>query len=390
MDVLVAVMLSALSCASAWEQPAARGLPPGDRWPRTRAEWKAEEARRASLGGPTFKEMFPQHAGEFDAMIDWMKRIAATYLEDQPTYDVALADQLLAELYVDHGHPALNTTAQDYVVKGLIYDIARWPEEQLATAARQRLVEGLIEYSDLGGGRDSPFFQASLAETLDRLAENEPVAQSVVEALLTDALVWAEEVDCPPIADGVRRVAGKLWGETSWLRAYEIQAGTRALPAKRPERYEKIVAALTALLTDATGEPKQFSQRLRSVTQDALVEFKEAVLNDDITCRLLIVYRCLLARRPMIPERLSDYMTETLLRVASKSDRLKTERHWRLWADAVRELGSERISDRLKRYVRAMVEDKDLPSVRRAAAERLREVALQEAERPALPGKTAP
>jgi hypothetical protein len=371
------LLLTALGCMPVLSQETARVLPVTDGMPRTRAEWDAENARRNALPGSSFKEALPEYAPQFDAMMERMRTLVDRYHSDELVYDSTLAEQLIAELYVDAGHPTLNAVSQDYIVDPVIREVAAWDEERLPPAARRVLADGLLAYAQAGGGQYTPASRAYLAATLDRLEPDDPAVRQTVEAMFDDALAWANTVGSDVEIRSVSRQAERHWGDAFWLRAYETESRDTPLPAKRPERFDKATAALAALLAEPGGDRSRLAARLREATTAALADFKDPALNNDVTCRLLIVYRRLLARRPMIAPRLSDYIENRLLWLAVKSDRLTTERHWSLWADAVIELRADRASDRFKSYIRAMLKTKDLPAVRCPAAERLRSFAAE-------------
>ena len=122
---------------------------------------------------------------------------------------------------------------------------------------------------------------------------------------------------------------------------------------------------LAELATPQAAQDAKLPQRVLQATEAALVNLDDGRLEQDLTCRLLIVYRCLLAERPMIADRASSYIDEQLLRLATGLDRVKTEQQWEFWAQAVSKLGSRRASKRLVSYVRTMVETEDLPEPRR-------------------------
>jgi len=355
--------------AGALAQNAERELPPAYYYPRARTAWEAVAAREASLP-PSFKEAYPDQAAAFDALLGWASSLPAAYTADGIIYNDALAAQLVSELYRDFGHPLLNIRAQDQVLD-VIRHVAHWPDQRLGLGAREVLTAGLVEYVDAGGGQYSPSTEADLATTLGALGAEGTAVNEVVEALLLDALRWAENVQSDVERKRVHRWCEKRWGDTFWLRLHEMQPDGTLLPLVRRGRYDRAVAALAALLSDRSVEPDRLARRVREATQAALGEFREEVLSNDLTCRLLIAYRCLLARRPMVSERISDYIDDRLLWLAARSDRLKTERHWDLWTQAVSELRPARISERFKSYLQAMLKTKDLPEPRRSAIESL-------------------
>lgn len=367
-----ALALVAACCLSTFAQEAPRQLPLTEHQPRTREEFEALRAWEDSLP-EKWEDAYPESAAEFQALYDRIGALAEKYTGENVVYDNALADQLIAELYVDAGHPILNSCAQDIILRFLA-DVAAWPEERLPPAARRRLAEGLLGYIEAGGGQHKPPAEAIVASTLERLAPG--YATDTVEWLLEDAFAWTEEVDADYYRRPVYRECARHWGDVFWLRVYETRLGRDVVPSDPPERYQRAVAALAALLSEQAGDEKDFAKRVHRATGLALEKFKDARLNDDLTCRLLIVYRCLLARRPMIAERVSAYIDDRLMWLAARSERLKTDVHWRLRSQAARALRPTRMSDRFKSYIRMTLETKDVPQVRREAARRVADSTL--------------
>jgi hypothetical protein len=344
-------------------------LPPGDVWPRTKAESDAKMAAEPWRQTPLSEN--PETAGLFQLARSRMQAITDEYCGASVVFDAALADRLIDELYVDNGHPTLNSSVQDYILTQMDV-VARWPEERLPDAARQRLVAGLLEYVHAGGGSEnSPGMQARVAAALDHAGFDDPEAQAEAEALLIDAFNWAEAVDSDIHRAAVSRICEQRWGVEFALMAEEARSRDSVPTEYRNARYERAVAALTALLKDPPRDRALFARAVREATQTALGEFGHPAVCADLTTRLLIVYRCLLARYPPVAERVSDYMQEQLLRLAAKEGGLMTARHWSLWADATAMLGRNRFSDRLKRWVQEAVGKKEFAAGQRDALIRL-------------------
>jgi len=301
-----------------------------------------------------------------------MAAMEQKYIGPDVVYDGALADQLVAELWLDHGDPSLNGAVQHCVID-LTREVLRWPEDRLPPAARDRIAAGLTAFAQSGGGAWMSAFQADLAYTLGQAAPDDTDVQVLADDLLADALEWALTVQPDERPKAVLRICERRWGDEAWWRAHEIEVH-HVIPAEgRPESYDKAVAALRAVLeSDASlRQPIGLLERLRDAERAASVKQNDDRLNDDLVCRLLIVYRTLLDRRPRIPFRTSAYIENQLLTLHTKG-RLRTDRHWDLWAQAVKALESERLSKRFQRYLRARAEKKDLPADEVKALEQLR------------------
>jgi hypothetical protein len=312
----------------------------------------------------------PETAGLLKIAQSRMSTIAEEYCGDNVVFDEALADRLIDELWVDNGYPPLNMGMQNYIVMQ-IDAVARWPEDRVPDSARQRLIAGLLEYVRAGGGQDGSGIEARTATALDHVGFDDPEAQAQVEALLTDAFNWAEAIDSEVLRGVVSRACEQHWGAEFALYAEDLRS-QNSIPAEfRNARYERAVAALTALLRDPPRDRALFARAVREASATALGEFGHPAVCADLTTRLLIVYRCLLARYPPVAERVSDYMQEQLLRLAAKEGGLTTARHWSLWADATAMLGRNRFSDRLKRWVHEAEQKKEFAAGQRDALIRL-------------------
>jgi len=376
--VLLATLLSA---PPAFGQAQARALPPTDELPRTRAEWEALLAWEASLPGESWEEVYPEYAEEFRAFKARTASLIEKYLGEglsEPlVYDVALAEQLAGEFYVDQGHPRLNARYQQRVMD-FIREVAAWPAERLPREAREVLLAGVLDYLAADGARYTPTSQAEAAETLLRLAPQNELARTTAEELLEDAFAWTAEVAQPGDVwyRGVARICARHWGDVFWLRLYEAGLEPGSLPEKLPKRYRQAVAALANLLAEPPGDEGGFARRVHAASKLALGSIDDRRLENDLTSRLLIVYRCLLARRPAVPRAVSEYIEDRLVWLAAKSRRLRTDVHWQLWGQAGSSLRAVRISERFKSYVRTMLKAEELSDAQRRALRRVADSAL--------------
>lgn len=363
---MLELLLIALALGVQQERP--RELPPTKVGPRSFAGWHARSQDSESRGS-TFVEVYPEYRREFEALQSRSRRLSQEFDAASNTFalDPATAGRLIDELYADMGHPDLNYVWQDYVVNFVIRKVGT-RQNGVDPVARDILVAGILEYVGAGGGQASPAIRARLADTLDRLAPGDPVAQATVEMLLTDALQWAEEIQVPTELKLVYRQCAKRWGDAFWLYAFDVERGP--LPQPHPKRYTKAVRALETLLTvpDPAAD-EHFHRRLHDAAKLAAARFDDPVFEDDLTCRLLIAYRVMLRRKEApLPERAVEYIDDSLLRLARQADRLRTQRHWKLWGEAVAALRPARMSRPLLSFVRALLRRPgEIPEAQRAA-----------------------
>lgn len=363
-------------------QEALRELPPTEHQPRTRAEFAALRFWQATLPAG-WEHVFPEHVDEYRAFLQRAARLVERYGEAE-RYDLTLADEWIAELYVDNGHPRLNAVAQDFII-ALMTELPSLPEERLPRAVRERLAMGLTEYALAGGGQFDPAAEAQLADTIQRLAPG--YAPELVDSLLEDALDWARELGADYYRQPVYRACVRRWGEVFWLRVHDAELRPESLPKELPARYRKAVAALSELLSQKCDEEREFARRVHHASRLALEDFDDRRLEDDLTSRLLIVYRCLLARRPAVARAVSDYIDDRLVWLAAKSRRLRTDKHWELWAQAASALRPARISSRFKSYLRTAPKAQALSPAQQRALHQVADSALSFAERSGLAGR---
>jgi hypothetical protein len=367
-------------CAQSILAQGARLPPRAFAMPRTRAEWLAvteEQDRVSKERGPHFKDAYPEYAAQWEALHERFGAAPGEYASDGVTYDTALAARLICELYTDYESPYLNAGTADYV-GDILREIARWPRERLPDDARQVLSAGLREFLGKGGGRCQPWQEASMASALDSLAPDDRDAQADVEALLSDALDWAVAVQDEINLQEVEKLCSAHWGDArTELRRYESETRDELPSGPRPAPYENAAGTLGALLADPPVDRARLLEAVEYATTGALIDLDNPRLTQDLVSRLLITYRALLQRRPEIPLRVAYFIENQLLRLAVR-DGLKSDRHWGLWSAAVRELGPDRISRRLKGYVRAQLEKKKLPEAQRRALENLRALAASQ------------
>lgn len=367
----------ALSVTSAAAAPGRGPLPENDIWPRTKEEYLTKEAEPHR--GVPLPELIPEL---WKAAWDRMTAMAERYTGPGVVFDDALAEELIAELWMDNGYPALNNGVQHMIVDYMC-EVARWPQEQLPDSARQRLIAGLMEYVEAGGGRSGPGHGADVAQALGRLGGEQPEVRALADALLVDDLIWAAAVESDTLHEPdilmktVLRACARQGGPSWRLRAYDVLSSAKSPAEPRPRAYEEAVKALRELAEKPAYDGRELNERLRKATAAALVDVKDQRLNDDLLCRLMIACQALLEQRPVIPDRAASYIENQLLLLVSK-EHLRTPRHWELWSDATESLGGARMSRRMKRFVQAQLDKKDLAEPQRKALEALRPLLADE------------
>lgn len=359
-------ILIVVALAPVAQNSPSRTLPPTTVGSRDPMVWRAT-ADAVAAAGSTFLSLYPDFEEELNAAKKRIAELSERYDVTRPgvVFDKARAEALIDELYVDAGHPDLNCALQEIVFTVHIRSAASRVGQSVTEGARNALVAGVVQYLRDGGGQRSPAMRARVAEPLDLLAPNDPNVLPIVEEVLADALQWAEEIGDETQLTHVRQAAAKHWGDPFWQHAHELTAGK--LPAPYPKAYKDAIQALDALLsTDQNAKDPTLERRLRDAREKALRRFEQNALEDDLTCRLLLAYRIPLDRRPETPEAAVQAINRSLLELAKDSDRLRSERHWKLWAQAVVSLRHKRIAKPLLEFVRNMLrEGEKLPDPRR-------------------------
>lgn len=355
--MLAVVFLLFAVVIGAWGSDA---LPPTPRLSRERDQYQAQVQRNIELGNlnERFPEGFAALREHWDALLSSGKEC-----------DESVLEQLIAELWTDHGEPELNEANQYFLV-----DTIRRAAGQCGTLGvetRRALATRLLEFTRQGGGRSTPTTQADLAVALNLLAtDNE--ARRIAGELLRDAAEWVVAVEADPvIRDAVLRDGALVWGESFWI--------TTQMPDDKTMsgRCRRIASRITALLESPEDRPDQMLADIRGATAAALEGCADRTANDSLIARLLLVFRIMLERKPPLPDRVTAFLDETLLQLARRESRRLDESHWMLWRDAVFALGAARISDGMKRYIRATLDEAGLSSAQRASVESLKRFASE-------------
>lgn len=332
-------------------------LPDYERWPQEAEAWSALQSERAA-GAP-----YSEENEQFAALHTRMGELADTYVRSGAVIDAAMASSLLDELYVDYGDPTLNSASQDYIVGAVMLELTKLPESRVSPAVRRQLAQGLIRYAEAGGGWWTPAARGRLANVMDYYARGDEAVVSRAQTVLGEALQWAQKVGDETQIRSVTRTGKRLWGDQFAMRAHEARlAAEDALPEDLPERYRRAVRALYELLDTTSDDDTVLARRLHEATQATEAPLRDNRLEADLTTRLLIAYRCLLERKsPTLKGRPASYIEERLIRMSRKRGTLKSAEHWRLWGDALVKLGSVRMSEQTKRWLRTMRERPNLP-----------------------------
>jgi hypothetical protein len=248
-------------------------------------------------------------------------------------------------------------------------------------------VTGLVEYVRAGGGQDNPFMQADTAAALWSLGAEDPAVRAMAPELMEDAVCWAFEVEPESGLSLVARRARSIWGESAWSRMYELTLPRAALPEHLPRRYLAALQALNSLLHEAVADGDLLAKRVRQATKLVLTFRGDSSLQDDLICRLLIVYETLLERRPEIPARVCEYIQYQLARLA-RDERLRTPRHWELWMEGLKAVGWERLCGVLRATAQGLRHRQELSL---ATKDRLEDfLSLLELQASSRPNRAAP
>lgn len=346
-----------LACACALPL-AGQDLPPAYHWPRDREHWHAEQRRADG----NFVELYPHLADSFQLM---KSRVAAV-TENIQVCDAAHAQALLNELYTDFGDPVMNLQNQGAVL-GFISDMSKLPAERITPDGCAVLTQGLLEYVRKGGGRTCIDTEVYLSGALSRLAPDNSDALDLAIQLGQDAAEWVDAVDAGPVFSKlVQQNLEQIPSAEFQFQLYERSSGIA--PKEPPQRYRDALQALADVL-EKNAPPDQLERRLRKAAKAATADCGDAELNGDLLCRLLIVYRCVLQRRPAVAKASAEFIDWDLIRLA-RGD-VKSATQWDLWSQAVVKLGPDRISERTRDYVRELVAQKAPPPEQRAAIARL-------------------
>lgn len=352
-------------------QDAQTRLLPTESWPRTLAEWRAIEKARSARGS-TFNAVEPDFADEFDLKQQWVTETLDRWSQLSGPYGVEAVEMLLDDLYHDAGHPTLNASAQEFVVRDIAMKLVHLPEDRFPAAARERLREGLWEYWEQGGGRWTPLSQAQLAEVLGSVtAENDIDGQARVDALLEDALTWADAVDW---VEPTARICARRWGEATWLHLYDTISSD--LPAELPERYKQAVRLIRDTIAWQDKREARFASALRRATSTALAHFADKRLEADLLRRLLLAYRLSLRATPAIQADLVEYLDGRLVQML-RTRRDWSEGTWTAWCAAVQALGRGRCSSDLQAAVRKLLAERKPDEGERLAQALLAEFAFE-------------
>ena len=108
------------------------------------------------------------------------------------------------------------------------------------------------------------------------------------------------------------------------------------------------------VLSQEDRDERTFLRDMGKATNAVLRGSGEALFDDDLISRLLILYRGLLRRRPALEEKAAEYIDVQLERLARGAEHLRSEVHWDLWGRAVAALSLKRMSDGLEKYARRL------------------------------------
>ncbi len=339
---------------------AAPELPPFYYMPRDKATW-AQVAPGPIPVTDAYHENFPTMMARLTALRETVAQTAVL--------DDADVDHLLAELYVDHGHPLLNKGASG-LVTDVIGELANQPPSKLPDGPRARLAEGFEAFVRAGGGRTAPVDQANAGEVMMSLSGDVQERIALADSLLTDALEWASAVDSKLALELVNRRCARVWGDSFWIDAADAELPPD-FPAQPPKEYWKAIDALRELLGAPELDGREGEKLLRDAARRCDARLGDQRLNDDLLNRLLLTYRVLLRRTPPIPDRLAAEIERDLAKVA-REGKLDAEKRWKAWRDATVSLRSARATEAILRTLEKLSRDEQLPQDRKRDLEHIR------------------
>jgi hypothetical protein len=344
---------------------AGQTIPPTYHAPRERMAWHREVENSESLD-----QLFPE---QWQAWWNFMDGLRERGLCQQ-FCDGPSARRLVNALYYDSGNPHVNQANQGFLISWTARMTERWPPDRLLPDARDELLEGLRLYVYAGGGRMDPSTEAALATALKDLAPHDPEIQSVIEDLLSDSIVWADQVGAAIVVqDAIARRARDAWGDGFGDRYTELLIASPPARNKLPKPCQRALELLTLALQE------RLPARIREATEAVLSGCDDDAGDADLLNRLLLAYRILL-QGDDLPQRAASYIDMSLVRLARATKRLRSARHWELWAGAVRSLGDARMSDELKRSVRGLLKRNDLPEFAREPIQGLAPLVVESRE----------
>ncbi|MBK8914693.1 MAG: hypothetical protein IPM64_08870 [Phycisphaerales bacterium] len=353
---VVLVSVSVLWVALAQSQE----LPPTESAPRSAEAWAALHAGAAR----GFHEQYPEHVSALQSLQQRIRDAAARYSSTEQPLSEALAQQLVGELYVDAGHPALNARAQGQFVE-MIGRSLRGDDTRCTPAARAVLQTGLMRYAAQGGGRATPVEQATLAAALALCGEK---GAPLADELLTDAHAWASDVQSESQLSIVTRHCVERWGDAFILDTLPLPSAGAG--AELPKGFRDALERIRKLLESPAPEDRELASRvreaLRSVSNSRLAD----VLKHDLAMRLLIALRAISERQPAVGERVAEVIAESLVMLA-RNDSIGRDEDWKRWEQAVLALGERRSPESLKRAVARIADEPNIAEGGRRAAERL-------------------
>lgn len=349
-----------------------RQLPESESYPRERVAFQEYSKSKGVLESHG-DGLVPESLDLVKERMTWWE---TRFLADDVTIDQALVEEMLDELYFDSGDATLNAAFQHSFVQAVLRPAGKWPRVRLPDGLRTRLAEGMLRYVQEGGANWVPFARADTAAALRAIAGSDEVMRAHADALLADALVWADDVGdvSPATKRSVFDAAEKRWGTDYRFQAYALANRMPALPDKAenlPKAYLAAVDAINrAMPSEQRGEASrgEWPRRAKEADEGARARVRPESLEHDLTARFMVLLRAI-AESPQATAEMIEFVNRSLVEVA-RDERLKNDVHCTLWENAIKSLGPQRVSGTLKQAVERLVSSKR-DSVAGAAARRV-------------------
>lgn len=269
----------------------------------------------------------------------------------------AQARELLAEFYVDLGHPSLNYR---YLTAGLLPVVEQLATEpgRLHQPARTAMLEGLLEYAALatqeGRHLASPYTQAMLAGGILSLSRaGDEGALRRAEELYYDAVAWAGALDRDEDLETIEQQVGWRIEAAQELALEELSSGA---PGPSDEGARLLDEQLRAGVLDP-GTVEELYGRIAAPGADD----ERAILRFLTFCR-----RALGSRPARTRPEIVSAINAALLRLG-REGRLTSPKLWRHWAETVRHLRGQ-ASPELRTFIAERLEQESSAALKRVLA----------------------
>lgn len=247
-----------------------------------------------------------------------------------------LARFLIDELFTPLGHPRATSRYYIFIID---YIQKAGSHPRLSDEAHRILRDGLMDYYRGTGGRSDSSTILDLAAAVASVAgPDDAEALEAVRTLSAEGLDWAQRLGRFEEFEEYSERLGSFQEDLVELTG----SANGVLPPA--EVWTELRRELVRLVQRRTNR-----MSVERTSELALADHGDGRVNDEMTSRLLVAYRLVLSK-PQADRRVVEVIDARLLWFAAESGRLRSERHWELWARAVASL-RDRASRDLRRFI---------------------------------------